>query len=476
MPELVEQLSGFRAPDPVIDGDGTVREPTAEELANPIVAPGTDALLSCGIEYQAPWEAPADGLARHALAQVRALSRAGLPVALRRLNRPKLIIDDDSERLEDPTLSKGEREEVLARIAVSKEVGYLRDTSIERTMVAIRQLVITRAGSLEAVIAPAGARFSGFDKEIAVYKSTIVYTPWERDTVAPDIVEVLNRCAEVWVQGEWCVDVFRRAGVQNVYSVPVPYDPSASLACAISLPRGSDAVPEGKRFYAIGKWEPRKNYDALIGAFLLEFSPRERVSLFIKTHGYGRWENYPTLEESVSKWLLDPAVRAQGWTPERFERRVRIVTRMLPEEKIAKLHADNNIYVSCSHGEGWDMPAFDARCAGNRLVYTGWSGPAEFAGPLDTRIWIDGMQPSDYGAMEPAHHGYGWEPNAQWAATPVNWLRVAMRAVEPPKRRIHPPEFYGRYGSAAVGALMASRIRERFPSAHEEMVKAGSFG
>jgi glycosyltransferase involved in cell wall biosynthesis len=473
MPDLVQQLSGFRAADSVIDGDGTVREPTAEELANPIVAPGTDALLPFGIEYQAPWESPTDGLARHARAQVRALACTGLPVALRRLSRPKLIIDDDAERLGDPTLSKGERDDVLARIAVGKEVGYLRDTSIVRVMVAIRQLVITRADSLEAVVVPAGARFSGadgFDQELAVYRSTIVYTPWERDTVAPEIVEVLNRCAEVWVQGQWCVEVFWRAGVKNVYSMPVPYDPSASLASAIPAPRGSDSVPDGKRFYAIGKWEPRKNYDALIGAFLLEFSPKERASLFLKTHSYGRWEGYPTLEESVSGWLANRDVQAMGWTPERFEQRVRIVTRTMTEEKIAKLHADNNIYVSCSHGEGWDMPAFDARCAGNRLVYTGWSGPAEFAGEDDARVWR-GRIP-----MEPVHPGYVWEANAGWAQCPVPDLRVALRAAEPPKRRVHPPEFCRRYGFGAVGARMARRIEERFPKAFAKLGAAGGFG
>jgi hypothetical protein len=482
MADLVEQLSGFRSPDPVIGADGNVlgthaRGPTEDELARPIVAPGTDALLPCAIEYQAPWEAPGDGLARHARAQVLALAQAGLPVVLRRLTRPKMLIDDDEGYLNAPHLTESDKEAVLARIAVGREVGYLRDLSAGEIPVAIRQLVISNATALENVIAPAGSRLAGFDREIAVYRSTIVYTPWERDTVAPAIVEVLNRCAEVWVQGEWAVDVFRRAGVQRVFNVPVPYDPRTSAVCAIPGPRGSDAVPAGKRFYAIGKWEPRKNYHALLGAFLLEFKPTERASLFIKTSDYGRsWKDYPSVRESIEKWLNEPQVQANGWTAKQFSRAVRIVSKVLPEEKLTQLHRDNNIYVSCSHGEGHDMPAFDARCAGNRLVYTGWSGPEEFAGPEDARIWLDTTKHLITPLLEEVHPDYGWESNARWAVTPLTWLRDALRRAQPPQRRVHPSDLYRRFGAPFVGARMSERLAMRFPQVWDKLVAAGSFG
>jgi glycosyltransferase involved in cell wall biosynthesis len=452
MSELIEQLSRFQAPASILDGDGSAQAPTEEELARPVVAPGTDALLPCGIEFQTGWDVLEDGLARHGRAQAKALARTGLPVTLRRLNRPKFMMEDDVDA------------------TVRASVGYLRDTSIGSVSVAIRQLVVHHPTFLENTIAPAGARMSGFDNELRVYRATIVYTPWERTTVAPAIVEVLNRCAETWVQGEWCAEVFRAAGVERVYVIPVAYDPDTSAACQISAPRGSETVPEGKRFYAIGKWEPRKNYHALLGAFLLEFSPRERASLFIKTYEWGSWENYPTVDESIAQWLGDPAVQAKGWTRENFSKRVRVLSKKLPDEKITQLHRDNNIYVSCSHAEGWDLPAFDARCAGNRLVYTGWSGPAEFAGEADSRVWI-GHVP-----MGSVHPGYGWEPDAKWAQCDIPSIRMTLREVEPPKRRIHPPEFYRKYGLGPVGALMAKRIEERFPEAYEKLVAAGGFG
>jgi hypothetical protein len=452
MSELTEQLAAFRSPSSVLDGDGSAQAPTDEELARPVVAPGTDALLPCGIEFQAGWDILEDGLARHGRAQAKALARTGLPVMLRRLHRPKFMMEDDV----DP--------------GVRASVGYMRDTSVGSVSVAIRQLVIHGSTFLENTVAPAGARMSGFSNEVGVYRSTIVYTPWERTTVAPAIVEVLNRCAETWVHGEWCVDIFKRAGVERVYAIPMPYDPDTNLACQVSAPRGSETVPEGKRFYAIGKWEPRKNYDALLGAFLQEFSPKERASLFIKTYEWGSWENYPSVEESITKWLAAPEVQAKGWTRKNYGKRVRVLSKKIPDEKIAQLHRDNNIYVTCSHAEAWDIPAFDARCAGNRMVYTGWGGPADFAGDGDSSVWT-GFVP-----MEPVHPGYGWEPNARWAKCDVLSLRLSLREVQPPQRRIHPPEFYRKYGLGPVGALMAKRIEERFPAAYEKLVAVGGFG
>jgi hypothetical protein len=41
---------------------------------------------------------------------------------------------------------------------------------------------------------------------------------------------------------------------------------------------------------------------------------------------------------------------------------------------------------------------------------------------------------------------------------------------------VHPPEFYRKFGLAPVGAMMAARIKERFPEAYEKLVKAGGFG
>ena len=101
-------------------------------------------------------------------------------------------------------------------------------------------------------------------------------------------------------------------------------------------------------------------------------------------------------------------------------------------------------------------------------MYTGWSGPTEFAGADDVKIGGDDM--------EPVHPGYGWEQTAQWAACDVPMLRRALRNAEPPQRRIHPPGYYRQFGSGAVGDMMSWRLQERFPEAWTEMARVGGFG
>jgi glycosyltransferase involved in cell wall biosynthesis len=431
---LVEQLARFQGTKSALDGDGKPEPPTDAEFQTPYAAPGTEPLLPIGIVYQAGWEPLADGMARHARAQVRALAHSGLPVCLRPLPITRRVMLEDEL---DPR--------------VIHEVGYLRNITVESVPIAIRQLVFSSAATLENVIAPPGARLAGFLAERQVYASTIVYTSWERTTVHPEMVEVLNRCGQVWVPCKQNSEAFVSSGVdpEKMHVVPCPYDPATSLVCQIPAPRGREDVPAGKRFYAIGKWEPRKNYHALLGAFLLEFSPSEKASLLIKTSEWGTWENYPSVGESIQTWLDDSWVREKGWTAESFAQRVRVTTKKLTEEQITNLHRENNIYVDCSHAEAWALPAFDARCAGNVLVTTSFGGAREYGGEGDMCI---------ENALEPVHPGYGWELNAEWCACPVDQLQGALRAVRPPLRRVHPPGLYDRFGQAAVGAQMKALV------------------
>jgi glycosyltransferase involved in cell wall biosynthesis len=467
IPRGHEHLEHYRAPVSVLEGDAVSMAPTAEELEQPIVAPGRSALLPLGVVYQAGWEPAGDGLARHARACARALSRAGVAVSLTTLPVSRMMLEDEIDE------------------GVLREVGYLRATSISRSPVAVRHIIIHSHQFLENVVVPKGARLSTFEDELKVYRSTIVYTSWERSTVHPEIVEVLNRCGRVWVPCRMNRHVFQDAGVKNVDVIPYAFDPDTSPVSRIPAPRGSESVPAGKRFYAIGKWEPRKNYDALIGAFLLGFTMKDQASLIIKTSDWGSWKDYPTVKESLDKWLSDPAVVANGWTPENRLKRLRIVTKKVTDQEISGLHRDNNIYVTCSHGEAWDLPAFDARVAGNRLVYKGWGGASDYASPKDHRIFHEVTEfcgrphlgVDDPATSEPVHPGYGWEPGARWAICRVEDIREALRMAGPPETRVLPTALCADYAPHKVGELMLKSISSVISDSDmQELLAQGSFG
>lgn len=327
--------------------------------------------------------------------------------------------------------------------SVFEQVKDLRRATLGIVAIGVYQAVLTSGDSLVKLLLPGYARL---DPEYGekVLRSSIVYTPWERDRVGAPLVSVLARVGQVWVQCARNRDAFVQSGVPaaRVRIVPNAYDPTSAVC---RIPTERPIPPSGRRYYIIAKDEPRKNIHGLLGAFLRAFRPMGSASLTIKTSPFGSFKDHPTLEQSVYQWLEDGVVRANGWSKATLPTRVRIDQRLLTDDQIAHLHAINNIYVSSGFAEGWDYPAFDARCAGNRLVYVGFGGPEEYAdGDNDERIrWTEG----------PVHPGYGWEQEARWASYDVDELARALKAAEPPTRRA-PPMGFERFQAPAVGELM----------------------
>jgi glycosyltransferase involved in cell wall biosynthesis len=414
-------------------------------------------MIPVGVMWQGPWRKRSDGFAKHTREQALALARY-LPVNLATLGVSSLM---DHEL--DP--------EVLA------EAGYLQNIHATHYPLAIRQMIFNTSDYVFGVLRPPGARLVSEELQQQVVRSSIVYTSWERDRVHPDIIEALSGIADLWVPCEANLQAFVQSGMDlsRVHVMPYPYEPSTHLTTQIPLPRGHGLVPSYKRFYAIGKWEPRKDYDRLIGAFLLAFTPRDRVCLTLKTFGYGKWSNYPSLEESGRKWVNDPAVVARGWTPKSVNRVVRFLDEELTDAEIADLHRTNNIYVSSSHGEAFDIPAFDAMCAGNSLVHIGYGGTADYA-RCATKLQSVSQVPWKFGQVHP---DYKWEPDARWAEYELSDLVTALQMVSPPEERMHPPRL-GAFSRQNVGRMMADRIYDILGESNVnlagELMDAGCFG
>lgn len=430
---------------------GGVPTPTLEELNHSVVAPGRAAQLPWCIAYHAFWKEEADGMARHAREQVRALAMTGLPVRLQSLGQQIILNEDLPPEVQ--------------------ELSYLEGISSTSTAISIKHIVFNKPGWLREAICAGGIRNS-FSSDVVqrICRSTIIYTSWERDKAHPQFVEELNTLGQLWVPCEANREAFVLSGMSpdRVKVVPCPYDPANH---SIAAPRGSDQVPPGKRFYHIGKWEPRKNQHRLLGAFFLAYTPKDKASLLIKTSEFGHeWSGYPPIEESLRFWLEDERVRRQGWTSEHVDRLVRIISKKIPLKDLEKLHAMNNIYVSSGLGEAWDLPAFDAKLAGNRLVYVGYGGPGDYAEAEDVAVPWD--------EFTEVHPGYLWEPEAQWASVSVDQLATALKEATPVEERLVPRRYCQKYSRFAVGERMKLFILELAQELGclDQLRNAGGFG
>lgn len=453
-----QQLEGFAAGSEhsILDG-GKAPLPTVEQLSNAYVAPGRAAQLSIGITYQASWKQPADGMNKHAREQVRALASTGLPIQLQSFGERVILNQELCEE--------------------AKQVEYLAGISLSKTAICIKQLIPFSPQQLKDTMYPPGLRnFMTPEQQERMWASTILYTSWERDRVHPDYVKFMNTLGQVWVPCVANAQTFLFSGVNKdkVKIVPYAYHPDTAINAA---PRGpevwqQDGAP--RRFYAIGKWEPRKNQHNLIGAFLQAFTPKDKASLFIKTSGFGTtWAQYPTCEQSLKFWMDQPTVKERGWDKEAFDRLIRVVDRKLSEGDIQQLHVKNNIYVSAGLGEAWDIPAFEAKLAGNRLVYVGYGGPEDYAEKEDIRVW----EPRGENMM-PVHPGYHWEPDAKWAAVSAQQLAEGMQRARPKDVKMVPTHYFRDWGYVQVGMRMAKYIHELAESlgCWDELMAAGGFG
>lgn len=449
---LADQIKTFQQPLEQYGPDGTTRlEPTAAELLDGDAAPGRDPDYPVALLYMADHETLDDGLCRQARTHAAALAAAGCPLRLQtisnRVRHGDYWHQPAGDDFLDPT--------VLA------QVQPLRRKTIGRAGIVLHHIVLSSAGVLEYLLVPHHMR--GYPEAVdSLLSRTIVYSPYEADRLPKGVSELLSRCGQVWVQCNANLRAFLRSGVpeSKVWVVPNAYDPPTEPA---PLP----PVPQGKVFYHIGKWEPRKNQHQMIGAFMHAYGPTDPALLFLKTSGFGQWESYPgDAGSSIAAWLMNPTVQAKGWTTANVPKRIIVHTRQFTDREIARLHGACNIYVTMSHAEGWDYPAFDALVAGNNLIHVGNGGSEDYA----QKEWAWSV-PYEIKPVDPGYiERLGWHPDARWAEPGFPDMVKAFREAAPPAERVHRLEL-DRYRASNIGKLMLGLVeqlaRERSPKLYE---------
>lgn len=278
----------------------------------------------------------------------------------------------------------------------------------------------------------------------------VIYTVFERDKISVEEGEVLRRADQVWVACQDNAAALVEGGVPSaaVKVVPCPYredDPLLGL-------RGRARKPGPPRFYHIGKHEPRKAQELIVAAFMRAFRPGE-AELYLRC---GRFKDDGVPLASVAALLAaSPSSAENGWgrlTLDELFKSVVVLGRPLTEEGLLQLHAVGDVYVSLSRGEGFDMPAFDSKLAGKRLIYTE-TAARDFAGGDDVLVPRTGSMPT--------HPVYGWT-DATYGRYDLDAASEAMvRTAAEVKSNARPvPLDMSRWSSPAVGRLMRSNLSE----------------
>lgn len=412
-------------------------------------AGGKPAAHPFAVLYQGEYETPWDGTAVAVRLHARALAATGIPVFLKSFTGSVI---DEHGGVGSVHLGGLPKE-------VRQEIGGLDGTTASALFPVVKHLVIRDADHLRKAIIPQGAvAKGGVEAEMTMrqhlYDSTIVYSVWERDRVDPAIARILSRIAENWVPCHDNRDMLIRSGVpaDKVVVIPHPYDPADPVLKLRA--RAPDLT--WRKFYSIGRWEPRKAYAELVEAFLRAFTPKDLVMLTIKYTG-GNWPGYEHPEQLLARLRADETIQARGWSIAAIADRVHLREGRFPKPEILKIHYKHNIYVCSSHGEAWCLPAFEAALAGNSLCFVDSGGIRDFAG-------ADGGSAGDFvirvapGDTEPVPESYRWEPAAEWARVTVESLMQGLRRVVAPRSHALNRGALSSFELKAVGQLMRARI------------------
>lgn len=243
------------------------------------------------------------------------------------------------------------------------------------------------------------------------------YTMFERCHVIQETAEQLKLLDGVWVLCSKNADELRDKGVSKTTVIHPCYrddDP-------VRLKRRyhTRAADEPLRVYWIGRNEPRKAMDNVVRAFLRAFRPGE-ATLTLKMSPI-KWRGDVLSAEEV---LVDELRNTTSyWTGQDAQRAIRVVDGRLTREEMAQLHADHHVYLSTSRGEGWDLPAFEAKLVGNRVISTDSGGPRDFIHAHEGDHLIETT-----GEIL-AHPRYWWGEGATYIDYDLDEIVAALRSV-----------------------------------------------
>lgn len=278
----------------------------------------------------------------------------------------------------------------------------------------------------------------------------LIHTVWETTELQGHWPTLLNEAAGVIVPTHWNEEVFRRSGV----SAPIVVVPH--VAAYPADPVDTTWLPEHPGFvvYTVAEWQPRKAPWRAVEAYSRAFAPDDDVLLVIKT-GAHIWNmtrvptNSPRAEHT--SFALARLLGRLGRVPP-----ILLVDRLVPDDQFRGLHRWADCWLSLPHAEGWDLGAFDAAAAGNRVVTTGWGAPVEY---LDgSAAWLVPVRES------PVIAGPGHEIPGRWADPDVDAAVDALQEAAAPgsgrRARVaaEAARLHRTYGPAAVAARFTAAV------------------
>lgn len=188
-------------------------------------------------------------------------------------------------------------------------------------------------------------------------KPVIVYFLWETTHISPNFLNSLNSAENIWVPSKWQLDVLVNNGI-NPNKIDI-----VNLGVDQKKYFPIKKKNEKLRLLHIGTWGYRKSTYEIIKTFSDIFGDDDTVELRLAIHNKLDKQDGPI--ETFEKFGLP------------LNNNIKFLNTLSEEDYIYEIQ-NADIYLSCSRGEGWNLPLIQSIACGVPSVYSKCGGQLEF--------------------------------------------------------------------------------------------------
>jgi hypothetical protein len=203
-----------------------------------------------------------------------------------------------------------------------------------------------------------------------------LYTFYEVDSPTEEEVNIVKAQNHVFFSSSESAEIFKSVGCENVSYVPLGFDNDFSIT------KKDYKMNDTIHFGLIGKFERRKNTQALIQLWLQKFgnNPNYHLSCLV---------NNSFFKEDHMQGVLNAATMGKNWN------NISFIPHLKTNSEVNELMNAIDIDLSgLSNGEGWNLPAFNATALGKWSIVSNCSSHKDWANESNAiLIDPDGKQP-----------------------------------------------------------------------------------
>jgi hypothetical protein len=257
---------------------------------------------------------------------------------------------------------------------------------------------------------------------------------------------------EIWVISENEKDTLLNSGIKvPVRAISQPIDTSyiSNMTTSFTL---NNYVDKYFKFYTIGEYIQRKNFNDVITAFHLEFDITEPVALIIKTSSGDPNRLFNSIKDSCTK--IKNSLRI-GKT---FHEEI-IFTHKMPPEQLSAIHNYGDCFISASYGEAFCRPAAEALCNGKYCILSSNIGVNQSIDSEDHSVIECCAQPVILDDPSWIGHMDIYKGNETWYKPSIIDLRKKMRMAFENRPKVDKNKYLERFSYKYIGKSLCQFLQ-----------------